>query len=164
MDQLPPDVDEEKNELELIKKAFSDAPRFTRWRELYLDAENAQGLNTFKNKQLSAIYAYDLNPNDSRDRQYASELGYKNTRKCQNWAREYYEATGVTQEKVFDILASKATSTNNAKYLQMLMEIIEIYNPKPSVVVQNNTQNNIQVSEAEQKDFSEAFKRFLEQE
>ena len=46
----------------------------------------------------------------------------------------------------------------------MMMDIFGYYNPKAQIIVQNNTQNNIQVSEADAKDFSEAFKKFLEQE
>ncbi|MGH7202863.1 MAG: hypothetical protein ACREHC_00270, partial [Candidatus Levyibacteriota bacterium] len=109
--------------------------------------------------------AYGINPEDQRDRQYASELGYKNARKCQNWARDYYVASGITQEKVLDIIADKAISTNNSKALQMLAELAGVYTPQPQTIVQQNNQTNnyIEPTDEEKKDFNEAFKKFLMQ-
>lgn len=157
---------EEDKELQEIKNVFNKAPKFSKWRELYFDKDNKLQLKTFVNATLSAIHAYGLDINSPDDRQYASELGYKNTRKCKNWAREYLSSIGTTPEVVLKTLAVKSLSTDNPRYFQMLMEIMDIYNPKPNTLVQNNIQTNIdiEVSEAEKKEVKDAFKRFLENE
>jgi hypothetical protein len=156
-----PEISPEEAEIAEVKKQFYNTPKFTRWHELYTDKGNIFKLDTFKNRQLSAIYAYELNPNDAKDRQYASEIGHKNARKYKNWASDYLDTIGMTPEKIMDITAAKAVSTNNAKYLQILLEITGIYTPGATTLVQNNTQNNITVNEAEQVNFDKAFKDFV---
>lgn len=158
------ETDPEAKELQEIKDKFLRAPRFTRWRELYFDHDNSFKLNTFKNATLSAIIAYNLNPADPSDRKYASDLGYRNTKKCENWAKEYLEATGFTREHFLDILKLKVMRSDNARLSQMMGEILEVYNPKATTMVQNNIQNNTQVNvnDADQDDWDEKFKKFID--
>ncbi len=156
---------EEDREVEEVKTRFLNAPRQARWRELYLDADNEFELKTFKNATLSAIQAYGLDSSDPKQRQYASELGSRNTRKYKNWAQEYLTSIGTTPEKMLEILADKAINTFQPKYMEIILEIVGLYNRKPSTLVQKNTQNNthVNIAEAEKKEFNEAWEKFLTQ-
>lgn len=151
----------EEKELKELSTQFTDAPRFRRWRELYFDKSNTQ---TYLNKQESAIIAYGFDPKDPAQRQLASEYGFKNARKCKNWARDYLAEKGMTQERWLELTTTKALTTNNAKYVEILGSILEVYDPKaPTVNVTNNTQNNTQinVNGQEAEDFNAKFKEWI---
>lgn len=164
MNQLKPINDNENTDIIEIEKQFNESPRFTRWRELYFDKDNLFKLNTFKNRTLSAIHAYELDPNDPKQKKYAYKLGSKNARKCKNWAQEYLSELGVTPEKILEVIAAKALNTDNPRYMQLLAEITGVYNPKAQVVINNNNQNNTQIniSEAEKENFDEQFRKLVE--
>lgn len=151
----------EEKEIAEVKSKFQNAPKFKKWRELYYDRSNEA---TFGKATECAIIAYGLDSRSQADRIYASNLGYRNTKKCENWAREFLSSTGITPEYQLATLADKATKTNNAKYLQMLMEVTGIYTPGAATLVQNNTQNNTQINidGKEVEDFNKKFKEFIE--
>lgn len=135
------EISEEEKELLEIKLRFISYPKLGRWVDLYFDEENNYKLSTYMNKALSAIYAYDLDPHNPDDKKYAIELGSKNARKCKDWAQRYYEIKGFTREKVLDLIAAHATG-GKALALKMLASIMEIYEEKPNIIIQNTQINN----------------------
>ncbi len=130
-------ISEEEKELEEFRGKFNSHPKLSKWFDLYFDKSNPQ---TYLKRTEAAIIAYELNPNDPKARKYAWELGAKNARKCKFWIQRYYETVGMTPENVLNLIAHKATEGNNAKMIMLLAELVGVYEPKPSVAIQNNTQ------------------------
>ncbi len=158
------DLSQEEKEIREVTTQFTNAPKFARWRELYFDQHNQFNLKTFHNPTLSAIYAYDLDINSVKDRTYASNLGYRNTKKCEGWARQVLEAEGTTPELVIKAIAMKALSPKSSpKFMEMLASITDVYNPKAASIVNNTQINNTQVNVdgKAQEDFNKQFKEWV---
>lgn len=162
------DPSDETQELIALREKFVRYPKLSKWFDLYFDEKNQFGYNTYRNRTESAIIAYELDPNDPNDRKTAWEIGSQNSRKLKGWTQKYYETVGITKEKVLDLIATKAIETNNAKYLVMLAELTGTYEEKPknlsqtNVQINNNTNENQQLSPEEEKQLSRDFEEFLE--
>jgi len=152
------EASEEEKEIVKVKTRFQNAPKFKKWRELYFNKDSG----TFGDATACAYIAYGLDKSKPGDRKYASDLGYRNTKKCESWAQDYLSELGYSPSRQLQILALKASSTNNARYLQMLMEVSGTYQPSPSTLVQNNNNTQINIKENEKEDFDAKFKEFLE--
>lgn len=168
MDQAVNPFLKEDQELAKIREKWRSTPRLSRWFDLYFDPTNQQ---TFNKKTEAAIVAYGLDPNSHEDRKYANELGSKNARKCKDFARRYLEQQGWTKEKVLDLIASKAVTSNNAKYLLVLASLTDTYDEPLKIGQQNNVQinnanvavnNEIQLSAEEEKQLSHDFAEFVD--
>lgn len=156
-DQLPI-LSEEEKEIEQILGKLNATPKLARWINLFLDKSSKE---TYGNRTQSAIMAYNLDPQT----QYysAGVIGHENFKKLKMVASEYFEREGMTVGKQLDLLVAKAVNTNNAKYLITMMEMTGVYTPKPTIAVQNNTQNNIsvQMTQERAKEFKEDFTKFI---
>lgn len=151
-----PQVSMEEKELQEELTRIQKFPKLREWTRLFLDKTNKL---TYGNRTQSAIAAYNLDP----EKQYltAGKIGSENYKKVKGLASAYYDREGLTTEKILNLLAAKASSSNNSKFLEMLMGITDIYEAKPSVAVQNNTQINIDATSEQQVDWNAKFLSFL---
>src|SRR3989339_165707 len=136
----------EKNEIVEILERYARYPKLNKWIQLFLDKSNNA---TFGNATESAMQSYDC-----KNRLVAGVIGTQNLAKLRGVASMYAEIKGFGLGKMLDIGIAKTLQTENPTWYSMMMDIFGYYNPKAQIIVQNNTQNNIQVSEADAKDFS----------
>lgn len=157
---------EEEKELQDVLYKFERFPKLACWFQLFLDKQNKFGLNTWGNSTQSALHAYNLDSSDPKQYATACSIGSQNFRKLKVQTQIYYEMDGLTAGKVLDLIASKAITTNNAKYLIMLAELTGIYEQRPNIAVQTNMQVNnqhpVQISPEEQKELANEFEDFLD--
>ncbi len=159
----------EEQEIKEVKDFFLQAPRLSKWLDLFLDKDNKA---TYMQATECAFIAYDLDRTKPQDRKYASELGSKNARKCKNYAQTYFEQQGMGRAKVLDLIAALASNPTkpNPLALKMLASIMEVYQERPNILVQNNTTNNTQnntqvnISDSEANAWRGKWKEFLEKE
>ncbi len=157
---VTPKPSEEEQELLDLWQQYARYPKLYRWLELYFDKKNQFALNTYLDKTESAFQAYNI-PRENE--QYAWEIGSKNASKCKVWAMRYYEIKGMTKEKVLDMIAALAYQ-GKPLALQILSSLTDVYQPKPSLAIQNNTQiNNItQVTPEEKTELNRQFEAFID--
>lgn len=161
-DQLPNQLPPEEEELQKILRKIHSYPKLNKWVVLFLDASNKE---TWGNRTASALIAYNLSREDPKQYAVAMSIGFQNFRKLKNIASEFIEKQGWTAGKQLELLTAKAVDTNNAKYMQMLLEITGVYDPKATVQIQNNTQINntaVQISSEEEQQLNKEFAEFIE--
>lgn len=150
----------EDEQLQKTLAAFDKFPKLHMWSSLFISGpKDVKG-----NRTACALIAYSLDREDPKQYAVAMTMGSQNFRKLKDVAAEYLNAQGMGVGQQLDLLAAKAVNSNNATYLKMLMEITEAYIPKPSIAVQNNTQNNfnnIQVTPEEEAAFDKEFADFI---
>lgn len=153
-------VPEEEQELQRILSRYDSFPKLSKWITCFLDAGNKE---TWGNRTASALVAYDLDRTNPGQYNSARSIGYQNFTKLHNVAAEYIEQSGMTAGKQLELLTAKAVSSNNARYMQMLMEITELYTSKASVAINNNTQinTNVQISKDEENELNREFSDFI---
>lgn len=152
-----PVLTDEEKELQQALIPFKKYPKLKKWTELFLDKSNKA---TYGNRTESAMQAYDCG-----NRADAATIGSQNYRKLKGLALNFFEDKGVTVEKLLDVLAARALTSDKAEWWKLAAEVVGIHDPKlPSVVVNNNTQNNItvDVNGQEMESFNESFQRFVE--
>lgn len=150
----------EDEQLQKTLAAFDKFPKLHMWSSLFISGpKDVKG-----NRTACALIAYSLDREDPKQYATARVIGSQNFTKLNSLAADYLEAQGITTASQLDLLAAKAVGSNNATYLKMLMEITGTYVPKPSIAVQNNTQNNfnnIQVTPEEEAAFDKEFADFI---
>ena len=155
----------EEKELQQILEKVHAYPKLNKWVTLFLDASNTE---TWGNRTASALIAYNLDRTDPKQYNTAMCIGYQNYRKLQNVASEYAEQLGFTAGKQIELLIAKAAESTNAKYMQMLLEITGMYNPKQAMSIQNTQVNNnfnntnVQITPEEEKQLSREFAEFID--
>lgn len=156
----------EDQELQEIRGKWQRYPKLSRWFDLYFDASNKQ---TFHSNTESAIIAYNLDPLNSNDRKTAWEIGSQNSRKLKVYAQKILEQLGWTKDKVIELIAAKAVSSNNSKFVLMLSDLTEVYEDKPKNLTQNNIHidgsssenTDTEVAATERTEFKKSFKDFI---
>lgn len=164
-------ISEEEEELQDVFKHYARYPKLMRWIQLFLDPTQKE---TYGNRTAAALLAYNYDRKDPVQYNSAMCIGYQNYRKIQTLAAELLQQKGWTVEKQMELLSAKAVNSTNARYVQMLMEITGVYNPKAPIQVQANTQINnnpanpsiptgpLQIDPEEQKRLSADFEEFLD--
>lgn len=156
----PAEISPEEKEIKIVKKQYKLTPKFNAWVQYFTNKNNPE---TYGNKTQSAILAYSLDP--KTEYAIAGSMGYQNFKKLQSLASVFADHKGVTFDKLMQTAMARAMSSENPEWWDRVMEMTGYKEPKGAqVVVQNNTQNNVQVNGAEAVDFSAKFKQFLENE
>ena len=124
--------EEEQEIAELDKEAphikYRETPKYLRWVELFMDKGNKYKLKTFGNQTLSAIHAYNLDP----EKQYftAAQVGTRNVKKVKNLASAYWSKQGVTHGKMYDIIFNKMVQSATPDLWFMIAQVIGMEIPK----------------------------------
>lgn len=140
------------------KKIPIKKDEFVEWVEKEIEEE------TYGNKTFSAIVAYGLDP--VKQYQSAAVIGYENFKKLKGFASMHLERQGFTVDKLIDIAANRAVTTENKAWWDEVAILSDIKQPPGTpMMVQNNTQiNNVDINAPEAIDFNKKFKKFLEAE
>jgi hypothetical protein len=146
----------EEKEIKEIIDRYEKYPKLSKWIQLFLSKDNKE---TFGNRTESAMRSYNC-----KDRVSAAEIGAQNFRKLKGLASAYAEIKGFGVGKMIDIGLAKTLQSEDPRWYEIMGSMLDFYYPKAQVQIQNNTQNNIQVNEADTIDFQSAFKKFLENE
>lgn len=148
----------EEKELKQALIPFERFPKLKKWVGLFLDKSNKA---TYGNRTESAMQAYDC-----KDRVSAGNIGYQNYKKLYGLASILADDSGITVDKLINVAGARALTHENPKWFEIYTSMTGIYDPKaPSIVVNNNTQNNIDVTvnEADTINFNETFKKFVQE-
>jgi len=155
----------EDQELLELREKWTRYPKLSKWFDLYFDASNKE---TFHNQTEAAILAYNLDPNSPADRKTAWEIGCQNSKKLKVFAQKVLEQLGWTKVKVIELIAAKAVSSNNSKFVLMLADLTEVYEEKPRNLSQTNVNvqtgasgNDAQISLEEEQRLSKDFAEFV---
>lgn len=131
---------------------------YIRWESKEVEEE------TYGNKTLSAIKAYNLDP--VKKYTVAGSMGYQNYKKLQHMASVYADENGFTVNKLWDYAFARMMTANSGKeWWDEIM--IATGNKLPSNVLPNqdsvNTQINVfNLGSPEVLDFNSKFQKFLE--
>lgn len=156
----------EDQELQQVREKWYNAPKLSRWFDLYFDASNKE---TFHQQTRCAEIAYSLDPTNPVDKKTAYELGSQNSRKLKIYAQRLLEDLGWSREKIIELIAAKAVSSNNSKFVLMLAELGNVYEDKPKNLTQNNIHidgsssenTDTEVAATERTEFKKSFKDFI---
>ncbi|MGH7204383.1 MAG: hypothetical protein ACREHC_08110, partial [Candidatus Levyibacteriota bacterium] len=135
---------------------FEKYPKLKKWVQLFTDPKNKE---TYGNRTESAMQAYNC-----KNRHDAGNIGYQNYKKLGGLASVFVDDKGITIEKLLTVLATRAITSENPKWFEMLTEMIGMRDPKGASVVINNLQQNnttLTVSEEEKESFNEKFRKFV---
>ncbi len=127
-----------------IEKNYTLTPKYKLWESYYLDSK----LDTFGNATLSAIKAYNLDP----ETQYytAGRMGHDNTKKHKDLAKRFYEKSGKSHKDVYNILWNMMLAKKDVDLVFYFGELLGANLPgyKPTtnptyIAKQENNQFNI---------------------
>lgn len=151
---------EEDDEVQVQLDKLARWPKLALWFKLFMDRSNK---DTYGNRTGAALIAYNLDRTNSTSYNTAGVIGCQNYKKLKNLASLYYEQEGLTVKVQLDMLAAKAAESKSAKFMEMLLQITNVYEPKALIAIQNNTLNHVQVTPSEEARLDKDFAEFLEQ-
>ena len=143
---VPTTINEENKEVlaikEIVEKCYRTTPKYERWLELYLDAQNKCGLGTYQNQTLSACLAYGYNPKERKQYLAAAVIGHKNINKYKHLAAAYYESKGITYGKMLDIFFEIMIKRKDVNMWYTIMSDMGYPTPKYVNVTNLSPQNS----------------------
>lgn len=119
---------------EQVKNEFALTPKEIKFFNLFTDEKNKE---TYGNRTESAMQAFDCS-----SRAVAATIGSRLFRKVKGLASSFADQKGYTFEILMGRALTQATSTESPEWWDRVMDMLEYRDLKPTVQVQQNTQNN----------------------